>query len=152
SVGDAPRSRFQNIYAAPIYPELVVLSQSASKPTSTTLERAYTVFAQNLTIVDRTFLFEVANQPLGGRASFAASGAPFTDSCVLGTDCRQIRVVIPRGSSATRTVYATSTDARPRITVNVTEDVPSNPLTGSVILNGMPEDMVIQSPDDLPDL
>ena len=51
---DSPRSRYQNIYAAATLPGLIVTSPSASKPTGA-LERAYVVFVQNLTSLDRHY-------------------------------------------------------------------------------------------------
>ena len=87
---------------------------------------------------------------MGGRASFSpAATTVFDTSCVLNTDCRKVDVTIQRGSSATRTVYVKSTDARPRIRVKVTENVPATPQTGSVLLNGMPADIAIETPDGL---
>ena len=157
SANDAPRSRFQNVYAAPIYPGLVVMSPSGSKPIVGATERAYVVFAQNLTDSTRTYEFSIpdGNQPAGGRAAFSpAVTTVFDSTCVAGTGCRKINVTIQRGSSATRTVYVKSTDARPRIRVNVTELAASNPQSGSVLLNGMPADIAIETPDldGLPDL
>ena len=148
---DSPRSRYQNIYAATTLPGLVVTSPSGSKPTGA-VDRAYVVFAQNLTTQDRTYLFEVANQPSDappsgtGRASFRPDDSNVSGaSCVAGTDCRKIQVLIPRGSSTTRTVYVRSSQPRPRIVVNVTETTGTQ--TGSVILNANPNSSEIEAPD-----
>jgi hypothetical protein len=150
---DSPRSRYQNIYAAATLPGLIVASPSGSKPTGT-LERAYVVFVQNLTAQDRRYQFVVGNQPDDappagtGRASFRPDdpNVPQT-SCAPGTDCRTLNVTIPRGSSATRSIYVRSSLARPRILINVTEV--GGAQTGSVILNANPGVAEIENPDSL---
>src|SRR5262249_45786039 len=65
SANDAPRSRFQNVYAAPIYPGLVVMSPSGSKPIVGANERAYVVFVQNLTDSTRSYRFDIGSRPAG---------------------------------------------------------------------------------------
>ncbi len=151
--GDSPRGRYQNIYAAATLPGLVVTTPSGSKPTGT-IERAYVVFAQNLTPQDRRYRFVVANQPVDapptgtGRASFRPNDPNVSGAaCVAGTDCRTIEVLIPRGSSMTRTVYVRSSQPRPRVLVTVTEIGGSQ--TGSVILNANPAVAEIENPDSL---
>ena len=150
---DSPRSRYQNVYAATTLPGLVVATPSASKPTGN-LERAYVVFAQNLTGQDRRYEIVIANQPPDatppgtGRASFRPDVNNVSDAtCVVGTDCRTIRVDIPRGSSVTRTAYVRSSQPRPRIVVTVTEI--GGAQTGSVILNANPNVAEIENPDSL---
>jgi HYR domain len=147
---DSPRARYQNIYAAPTYPGLLVASPSASKPTGT-LERAYVIFVRNLTPQDRTYRFTIANQPADagagtGRASFRQNdpAVPFTN-CVDGAGCTMLDVAIPRGSSVTRTVYVTSSLARPRIVVRVQET--GGTQNGSVILNANPNIAEVENPD-----
>ena len=159
TANDSPRSRYQNIYAAATLPGLIVATPSGSKPTGS-IGRAYVVFAQNLTPQDRRYRFTVANQPADappagtGRASFRPDDSHVSDAtCVAGTDCRSIEVLIPRGSSTTRTVYVRSSLARPPILVTVTEIGGSQ--TGSVLLNANPSISEIENPDSLeflPDL
>jgi hypothetical protein len=153
TAGDSPRSRYQNIYAAATLPGLIVASPSGSKPTGS-LERAYVVFVQNLTSLDRRYQLVVANQPDdgppngAGRASFRPDNAVVSDAgCAPGTDCRTISITIPRGSSTTRTVYLRSSRLRPRILINVSEI--GGVQTGSVLLNANPSVAEIENPDSL---
>ena len=153
TVGDSPRTRYQNIYAAATLPGLIVTSPSGSKPTGA-LERAYVVFVQNLTSQDRRYQFVVANQPDDGppggtgRASFRPDNPAVPEAtCAPGTDCRTITVTVPRGSSTTRTVYVRSSRVRPRILINVIEV--GGTQTGSVLLNANPSVSEIENPDSL---
>ena len=153
TAGDSPRSRYQNIYAAATLPGLIVASPSGSKPTGA-LERAYVVFVQNLTSLDRRYQFVIANQPDDGppngtgRASFRRDNAVVSDAgCAPGTDCRSLSVTVPRGSSTTRTVFVRSNRQRPRILVNVSEI--GGTQTGSVLLNANPSVAEIENPDSL---
>jgi hypothetical protein len=153
TAGDSPRSRYQNIYAATTLPGLVVATPSGSKPTGA-IERAYVIFAQNLTSEDRRYQFAIANQPDdappagAARASFRPDDPNVSGAgCVPGTDCRRIEALIPRGSSVTRTVYVRSSQPRPRILVTVTEIGGSQ--TGSLLLNANPSVAEIENPDSL---
>jgi len=116
-------SRNQNIYTARITGGLVVGSPQNSKQLSTTLQRAFVVFAQNTTESVRTFRMTILNQPLNGRASFSQFPLPpFTpasDPPVTWVD-----MTIPRFTTASRTVYVTSSDPRAPMTVDVSE-IPS---------------------------
>lgn len=153
---DAPRSRYQNIYAAATFPGLIVASPSGSKPTGT-VERAYVVIAHNLTPDDRTYRFSIANQPADappagtGRAAFRPDDpAVPAEGCVDGAPCTAIDVTIPRTSSVTRTVYVKSGLSRPRIVVRVQEQ--GGDQSGSVILNPNPDVPEIETPGGLPDI
>jgi len=156
TASDSPRSRYQNVYAATTLPGVVVATPSGSKPTGS-VERAYVVFAENLTLQDRQYQFSVDSQPVDappagtGRASFRPDNPNVSDaSCVAGTDCRKIQVVIPRNSSATRTVYVRSSQPLPRILVSVTEI--GGTQTGSVVLNANPGITQIENPDSFESL
>jgi len=156
TANDSPRSRYQNVYAATTLPGLVVASPSGSKPTGS-VERAYVVFAQNLTLQDRQYQFSIDSQPGDapptgtGRASFRPDNPNVSDaSCVAGTDCRKIQVAISRNSSATRTVYVRSSQPLPRILVSVTEI--GGTQTGSVVLNANPGITQIENPDSFESL
>jgi len=64
--------RNQNIYGSQVTQGLLVSSPQTMKPLSPTLQRAFVVLVQNLTNFDKTFHMTIANQPLGGFASFLA--------------------------------------------------------------------------------
>ncbi len=145
-------SRNQNIYTARIGGGLLVGSPGNSKQLSPTVQRGFVVFAQNQTTVTRTFRMRVLAQPPGGRASFeqfplppytAASPAPVTF----------VDVRVPPRSTASRTVYATSTDPRAQITVDVSElaavggVIVSGGLAGRTVLNPDIENPDIENPD-----
>jgi titin len=136
-------SRNQNIYTARITGGLVVGSPQNSKQLSSTLQRAFVVFAQNTTDspTPKTFRMTILNQPPNGRASFnqyplppftAASQPPLTT----------IDLTIPRFTTASRTVYITSTDPHAMVTVDVAEisgvgapaELPGG-LEGTIFLN-----------------
>jgi len=112
--------RNQNIYTAPISAGLRVGSPGNAKPLSLDLQRAFVVFAENTTGESKTFRFTILNQPPGGRASFeqfplppytTASPAPLTT----------VDVTTPKYTTASRTVYVTSTDPHATVTVDVSE-------------------------------
>jgi parallel beta-helix repeat protein len=146
-------SRNQNIYTARITGGLIVGAPGNAKPLSTSLQRAFVVFAQNTTGVIRSFRLTIANQPAGGRASFeqfplppytAQSPAPLT----------VLDVTTPPYSMASRTVYVTSSDPHAQVTVAVSEIAqPGAPsplsggLTSSVVLNPDIANPDIANPD-----
>ena len=126
-------SRNQNIYTARLTTGLIVGSPGNTKPLSLALQRAFSVFAQNTTYVTKRFRMTIANQPIGGRASFDQfSAAPVTT----------IDVVTPARSLAARTVYATSSNPDASIAVNV-QEVDSS---GTVNTNGL-SDVILLNPD-----
>ncbi len=116
-------SRNQNIYSSRITGSgLIAGSPGNTKPLSTELQRGFVVFAQNTEGGDdpRSFRMRILNQPPGGRASFdqfplppytSASPAPLT----------AIEMIVPPRSTASRTVYITSTDPDALVEVEVTE-------------------------------
>ena len=97
-------SRNQNVYTARITGGLLVGSPGNAKPLSQAFQRGFVVFAQNMTSVTMTFRMQVANQPIGGYASFQQV---FTTQPVTFID-----VVVPPRSTASRTLYVTSSDER----------------------------------------
>ena len=127
--------RNQNIYSAPITQGLQVSSPQNAKPLSTTLTRAFVVLVRNATTLQKYFQMTIANQPVGGKASFLLHPKP-SDPDPLTT----LNVTIPVRSGIARSVFATSTNPVARITVNVAEvDSLGNPVPGGlaafVILN-----------------
>lgn len=134
-------SRNQNIYTARITGGLVVGSPQNSKQLSTTLQRAFVVFAQNTSESQKLFRMTIVNQPQGGRASFNQFPLPpFTPTSE--PPLTTIDVTIPRFTTASRTVYITSSDAHAQVAVDVSE-IPSlgsptetpGGLEGTILLN-----------------
>ncbi|MBY0493028.1 MAG: choice-of-anchor L domain-containing protein [Cyanobacteria bacterium] len=135
-------SRNQNVYSSRITQGLLVGSPGNAKPLSTALQRGFVVFAQNSTAELRRFRMTIRSQPPGGRASFEQfGGVP-----VVGLD-----MAIPPRSTASRTVYATSTNADANIIVDVIEiaspGTPSLNLGGTVVLNPDVENPDVENPD-----
>lgn len=134
--------RNQNIYGARITAGLLVGSPGNTKPLSTTLQRAFVVFAQNGTDLVKTFRLAILNQPVGGRASFSQFPLPpYTISSPppLTTVDAQIA---PR-SSISRTVYVTSSDPDAQVTISVSE---INVLGGTTVVGGL-SDAIVFNPD-----
>ncbi|MDO8835488.1 MAG: hypothetical protein Q7V01_07820, partial [Vicinamibacterales bacterium] len=127
-------SRNQNIYTARLTTGLVAGSPGNSKPLSSTLQRAFVVFAQNTTNVTKAFRLSILNQPPGGRASF--------DQFNPGTTT--IDVTTPYRTTASRTVYVTSSDPAAMVQVSVVE-IPSAGAAG--VTQGGLSDIVILNPD-----
>jgi len=142
-------SRNQNVYSARITGGLLAGSPGNAKPLSPTLQRGFVVFAQNATPETRSFRMTIRSQPVGGRASFEQFSAPGQ------TPLTSIEMKVPPRSTASRTVYATSTDANAMIAVDVVETTPpdaaGNPvslgLTSTVVLNPDIENPDIENPD-----
>lgn len=109
--GDNSGSRNQNVYTARITGGLLAGSPGNTKPLSPTLQRGFVVFAQNTTAARKTFRLRIAAQPAGGRASFQQ----------LGDTDTTLDVVTPARSTASRTVFVTSTDPHALIQVEVFE-------------------------------
>ena len=102
--------RNQNIYTSQITGGLVVGAPGNAKPLGTTtfngksvpFQRAFPVEAQNTTAQALNVRFTIANQPTGGTASFLQFSKLTT-----------LDVTIPPYSSVSRSVFVTSTNARP---------------------------------------
>ena len=139
-------SRNQNIYTARLSTGLVVGSPGNTKPLSPTIQRAFVVFAQNTSATTKSFRMTITSQPVGGRASFRqfdpSSTPPLTS----------IIVTTPARSTAARTVYATSSNPRAQIPVDVVEvpyggTTPAVPLADRVVLNPDIANPDIANPD-----
>jgi hypothetical protein len=135
--------RNQNIYTAQITGGLVVGAPGNSKPLGTTifpvnsttavpLQRAFAVEAQNVTSGLINVRFSIANQPVGGKASFLQ----FSQLTTLD-------ISIPGNSSVSRSVFVTSTNIHATVTVNV---VQIGSIGGSTTPNGLSQSAVL-NPD-----
>ncbi len=136
--------RNQNVYTAKLTTGLMVGSPGNSKPLSTTLPRAFVVFAQNTTSTFKWFRMTVTSQPAGGWASFAQTGTP----PVLSVD-----VAVPARSTVSKSVFATSTNPDAQVPVSVVEitgiggGATTNGLSGTVVLNPDISNPDISNPD-----
>ena len=139
-------SRNQNIYTSRITGGLLVGSPGNTKPLSPTLQRAFVVFAQNTSSTIKTFRMTIAAQPVGGHASFSQFTPPTAPLTSIDVS------TAPR-SMAARSVYATSSNPKTQIVVNVQEiaaiggaPAPAG-LTGAIVLNPDIQNPDIQNPD-----
>ena len=126
-------SRNQNIYTARLTAGLLVGSPGNAKPLSTSLQRAFVVFAQNTGPVTKVFRMTIDGQPAGGRASFTQ----------FGTAVTSIDVTTPPRSMASRSVYVTSSNPDAQIRVDV-EEVGS--IGGAIVAGGL-SDVIVLNPD-----
>ena len=118
SAKPADRTRDQNVYSAPIYPDARLTSPGAIKTTGAgvgtggVIQRAMPVFIENYTSTSRYFKLTIDGQPpdagSGGLASFDQFGQPLN----------QVWVKIYPRSSAARTVFVQSMEALPSIPVS----------------------------------
>lgn len=128
--------RNQNIYSARLTWGLVAGSPGNTKPLDATMPRAFVVFAQNTTTTTKTFRFSIGSQPVGGLASFTQTRTAGTAYPLMSLD-----VSVPAKSMVTRTVFATSTDPKAQVPVDVQEvsapgaNLISGGLASRVILN-----------------
>ncbi len=127
-------SRNQNIYTARLSAGLIVGSPGNTKPLSTSLARAFSVFAQNTTTQVKTFRLTIGNQPVGGRASFDQ----FSAQPLVSVDV----TTAPR-SLAARTVYVTSSRADAQVSVSVREIAS----VGGALVSGGLGDVIVLNPD-----
>jgi hypothetical protein len=141
-------SRNQNIYTARISGGLLVAAPGNSKQLSTTLQRGFVVFATNETTTTKIFRMTVLAQPVGGRASFEQFPLPpYTASSPAPRIV--LDVSVPGRSTASRTLYVTSSDPKAQVFVSVTQvaAVGGDPVPGGL------SDRVIINPDiDNPDI
>jgi parallel beta-helix repeat protein len=142
-------ARNQNIYTSRITGGLLVGSPGNAKPLSPTVQRGFVVFAQNNTTKTRTFRLTILNQPPGGRASFDQFPIPpYTSATPPPRTVLDVRVSAK--STASRTVYVTSSDPDASIKVDIDEvDYATGevPLDGMVTLNPDIENPDIENPD-----
>lgn len=140
--------RNQNVYSARLTMGLVAGSPGNTKPLSTELPRGFVVFAQNLTYQTKAYRFTIENQPVGGNASFSQLGLINAEPLLVQVDVK----VAPR-SMVTRTVYATSTNAKEQVRVTIAEVGVADllPISGglstTVILNPDISNPDISNPD-----
>ena len=139
--------RNQNVYSARLTMGLVAGSPGNTKPLSN-VPRSFVVFAQNSTYSTKAFRFTIERQPAGGQASFKQLGLLEPEPLLLTVDVK----VAPR-SMVTRTVYATSANAKEQVPVSVTEigildfQPVTDGLTARVILNPDISNPDISNPD-----
>ena len=145
-------SRNQNIYTARIGGGLQVGAPGNSKQLSTTLQRGFVVFAQNDSTTTKTFRMTVLAQPVGGRASFDQFPLPpYTAASPAPKIVLDVRV--PPRSTASRTLFVTSSDPRAQVLVDVTEvanvggPVVTGGLVGRVVINPDIDNPDIDNPD-----
>jgi uncharacterized repeat protein (TIGR01451 family) len=143
-------SRNQNVYTARIAGGLLVGSPGNAKPLSATLQRGFVVFAQNMTSTTRSFRMRILNQPAGGRASFSQFPLP-PFSSGSAAPLTFLDVVTPPRSTASRTMFVTSSDPHAQINVEVVEMGATAPLPdglrGTVIINADIENPLIEAAD-----
>ena len=140
--------RNQNIYTARITRGLVAGALGNSRRLSSTLQRSFPVFAQNNATTIKSYRLTIANQPVGGQASFKQ----FDQLTILD-------VRVPPRSTVARTVFARSTDPHAPINVSVVEiSAPGGtPVAGgqqgTIALNPDPTNPDLENPDlENPDL
>lgn len=145
-------SRNQNIYTARITGGLLAGSpgntkrlgyrvDDAGNPTTELLQRSFVVFVQNTSDEAKRFRLTITNQPAGGQASFEQFAA-----------LTSIEAELNSRSTASRTVYATSTDPHAMITVQVQELVPGANGTWTVKQGGLGSAIVLNPDIDNPDI
>ena len=141
-------SRNQNIYTARIGGGLLVGAPGNAKQLSPTVQRGFVVFAQNQTTVTKTFRMAVLAQPAGGRASFEQfPRPPYTASSPAPLTFVDLRV--PPRSTASRTVYATSTDPKASLAIDVRE---ISGVGGGVVASGLADRVVLNPDIENPDI
>jgi hypothetical protein len=129
--------RNSNVYSARITPGLLVGSPTNSKrllqengqhPAAD--RRSFVVFAQNNTDQTRLYRFTILNQPVGGIASFLQFSP-------IGSPLENVEMEIAPRSTASRTVYVSSSDPTASVKVDISEVLAGGTtgLTGSVTLN-----------------
>ncbi len=147
-------SRNQNIYTSRVSGGLLVGAPGNAKPLSPTVQRGFVVFAQNQTTVTRTFRMTILSQPQGaplsGRASFEQfPRPPYTATAPPPAPLTSIYVRVPARSTASRTVYATSTDPKAQLSIDVKE---VSGVGGGVITSGLADRVVLNPDIENPDI
>ena len=124
--------RNQNIYLARVTQGLFVGAPGNAKPLDR-IQRAFVVWVQNDTGVQKTFRLSIPQQPSGGAASFLQ----FSTTTQLDVS------VLPR-SSISRTVFVTAGDAKESVRVDVKEVAGGQIVP---VLQGGLQDSVLLNPD-----
>ncbi len=149
-------SRNQNIYTARITGGILVGSPGNTKTLSPDFQRAFVVFVQNTTaaVADqtatrtKTFRLTITNQPANGRASFNQFPLPANVTATT-PPLTVIDTVVPALSTASRTVYVTSTDPHARLSISVAE---ISAVGGSTVTGGLGGVVVLNPDIDNPDI
>ena len=89
----------QNIYTARITQGLVVGALANARPLSPSIQRSFPVYAQNNGTGTLTYRLTIANQPVGGDASFSQFQA-----------ATSLDVSVPARSTVARTVFVRSSE------------------------------------------
>ncbi len=146
--------RNQNIYTSRVTPGLVAGTPANAKQLSTTLQRAFVVFAQNTTSEHAAYRFRILDQPVGGHASFLQFDALPATAGQYDTVAVLEPLLAPAKSSVARTVYVTSTDPRAQVRVEVVQVAaagagapPPEGRSSAVILNPDIDNPDIDNPD-----
>jgi hypothetical protein len=141
-------SRNQNVYTARITGGLLVGSPGNAKTLQADLQRTFVVFVQNTGDVEKTFRLTINNQPVGGRASFSQFPMPpyLPES---EPPLTVIEAIVAPRSTASRTVYATSSDSHAQITVAVAEIATLN---GPLVTDGLSGKILLNPDIDNPDI
>ncbi len=126
-------SRNQDIYTARITQGLYAGALGNSKPLLPDKQRAFTVFVQNSTDVQRSFRLSISS--LDATASFVQLASQ------LSLDVR-----IGRRSTISRSVFVKSSKPNARVTINVAEI--TAPGTGGTLLTNGLQTAVLLNPDD----
>ena len=124
--------RNQDIYTASLSPGVIMGAMGNTKPLSTTLQREFSVTVQNTASQAASYRLTITSQPVGGTASFLQSSGPALT---------QLDITIPPLSSASRSLYLTSSNPAASVLVTAQQiNMPggvlvSNGLNASVTLN-----------------
>jgi uncharacterized protein YjbI with pentapeptide repeats len=147
SPGDAGM-RDQDIYVSAVSQGVLFQSLDNSKPLSPTLQRGFVIAVRNLGNGPKRFKLAIANQPAGGKASFAQSALTgFPDPLTT------LDVQVAGNSVVSRTVYVTASDPKAALTTSLQElDLVSGaPVAGGaqgfLALNADPSNPNITNPD-----
>src|SRR6185369_10406132 len=111
-----------------------------NKPLSPTLQRTFVVYAQNTSAVQKAFRMTILAQPPGGRASFSQFSAQPLVTIDLATAPRSL---------AARTIYATSTNPKAQIHVDVREIAT---IGGAIVPQGLQAQVVLNPDISNPDI
>ena len=148
--------RNQNVYSSRITQGLLVSSPQNSKPLSSIIERGFVVLVQNHTtqLPGRYFRMTIANQPVGGFASFSQLVPPTPIPSPLPTSVNgmpfpltSIDVTIGAHSGISRTVFAVSSSPAATIVVNVNE---ITGLGGTLVSGGLSAFLVLNADGTVP--
>jgi YVTN family beta-propeller protein len=133
--------RNSNIYTSAITPGLIVGSPSNSKRLNPNVQRSFVVLAQNNTDLPHRYRFTIPNQPPGGHASFLQFSP-------VGSPLTTLDATIPPRSTASRTVYVTSTSPTAQVPVNIVEvEIPATPTPQPPVKVGGLQSVVFLNPD-----